>query len=299
MAFDINQPSFAEFFYGFGNKTSFDEDIREEDSQFYRARYGQIQIKPALRGNFGKHEVNIGGYFRNINVRRSNNDDEPNRFIINYADLIGRGVGSDSPLLDEARNYLAAFLSYTFDSRDNPFVPRRGLHLHVEGKAVGQLGDEENSFRQVRSQGSFYISTGGTFNTTLAVRVGAEANSGDFEFYQSNRLGGLRNLRGYRIYRFAGDQVVYQNTEVRVKLLDFRTPLFPGQFGFNVFHDVGRSWSDNPDEILFDESLEDWHQGYGGGLWFAPFGQAVIAAEMSTSADEGNNVLFVRLGFMF
>ncbi len=299
MTLDINQPSYAEFFYGFGNKTRSDEDIRDEDNQFYRARYSQWQFHPKLRGNFGAHELQLGGYWRSVEVKTSNNDEEPNRFILSYADLVGRGSDSNSPLLDVGRNYLAAVASYSFDTRDSEFVPRKGFRFHLMGKSVSQIGDEKNNYQHFSSDAAFYLSTGGILNTTLAVRAGGAVNTGDFEFYQGNHLGGLRNLRGYRIYRFNGDQSFYQNTELRIKMADFRTNLFPGQVGINLFHDIGRVWADNPDEILEDPDLEDWHRGYGGGLWVAPFGRTVIAGEFATSEDEGNNVFMLRLGFMF
>lgn len=299
MSVEINQPSYSEFFYGFGNRSMSDEELRDDDSQYYRARYSQLRFTPALRGNFGNNEISLGGYWHSVELKKGDNDDDPNRFIVTYTDLVGRDDNSASPLLDVSRSYLGAFAGYTFDSRDNTFIPRRGFRFQVMGKTVSQIGDEKNSFQQLTSEASFYISTGGTFNTTLAVRAGGATNSGEFEFYQGNRLGGLNNLRGYRLYRFNGDQSFYQNTELRIKFLDFRTNLFPGQLGINLFHDLGRVWSDNPDRDLVDVTLDDWHMGYGGGLWVAPFGQVVIAGEYATSRDEGNKVIMIRLGFMF
>ncbi len=295
---DINRPTFAQFFYGFGNKTASNEDLRDEDKQFYRARYAQLKVSPHLRGNFGKHEINVGGYWHAVEIRTKDNDDEE-RFILTYADSIGRGSDSESPLLDVSRGYIGGTLGYRYDSRDNRNFPKKGFLFSIDGSVVSQLGDEKNNFQKFNSQAAFYISTGGTFNTTLALRAGGGAISGDFEFYQANTLGGLSNLRGYRIYRFTGDQMFFQNTELRIKLADFRTKVLPGQLGINLFYDIGRVWSDAPNLQVVDETLDNWHNGYGAGFWIAPFGRTVLAAEYATSKDEGLNLFFFRFGFLF
>ena len=295
----INRPNFAQFFYGFGNKTRSNEDLRDEDRQFYRARYAQLRFTPSLRGNFGKHEIRLGGYWRSVEIKTENNDDEALRFIFAFADSVGRGSDSESPLLDVPRSYLGGFLSYTYDSRDNANLPKRGFYFNAEGTVASQISDEENNYQRLTSEAAFYISTGGTLNTTLAVRVGGSTLSGDVEFYQANYLGGGNGLRGYRIYRFTGDQTFYQNTELRIKLADFRTRVLPGQLGINLFYDIGRVWSDDPTEQVIDNTLDSWHNGYGAGFWIAPLGRTVLSAEYSTSTDEGLNLFFFRFGFLF
>ena len=296
---DINQPNFAQFFYGFGNKSNSNEDLRDNDKQFYRTRYSQLRFTPALRGNVGKHELKLGGYWRSVEIKSDNNDDEELRFIFAFADSVGRGSDSESPLLDMPRSYLGGFLSYTYDSRDNGSFPSKGFYFNDEGTVAGQLGDEENSFQKLTSEAAFYISTGGTLNTTLAIRAGGSTLWGDVEFYQANFIGGGRTLRGYRITRFTGDQTFYQNTELRIKLADFRTRVVPGQLGINAFFDIGRVWSDDPTEQVVNVGLDSWHKGYGAGFWIAPLGSTVISAEYSTSSDEGLNLFFLRFGFMF
>jgi len=163
---------------------------------------------------------------------------------------------------------------------------------------VKQLGDELNSYQQISSNVSIYINTGGTFKTTFAARIGGAMNFGDFEFYQAIKIGGTTNNRGYRKFRFSGDQSVYQNSELRMKLFNFRTSLL-GTFGLIAFHDVGRVWSDNPDANFTDNTLEDWHRGYGGGIWISPLYKVALALETATSNDEDNLLFFVRFGFMF
>jgi hypothetical protein len=57
---------------------------------------------------------------------------------------------------------------------------------------------------------------------------------------------------------------------LRLRLFSFRTYLFPAYFGVLGFHDVGRVWA-------MGEDSDTWHTGYGGGIWLAPFRQAVVS----------------------
>ena len=297
---DIFEPSFADFFYGMGNRTTFDEALREDDTQFYRARYSQWFVKPAIENTSanGLHTFKLGGYFRSVKIEAEDNDGEPNRFIIQYPDLIDRGSMSTAPLLDQRRNYIGTTVDYDVDSRNSGVFPIRGLHWKLGGRAVWQLDGETNSYQNLSSSLSGYFSFGGSLRTTLAVRVGGEANFGDFEFYQTPRLGGLSTLRGYKRGRFAGDEMFYQNVELRIRLIEYRTPLFPGSLGITLLHDVGRVWTDSEDLTLIDDSLEEWHRGYGGGIWIAPLGQAVISFDYALSNDDETSV-FIRFGFFF
>jgi hemolysin activation/secretion protein len=65
----------------------------------------------------------------------------------------------------------------------------------------------------------------------------------DYEFYQANTLGGLSNLRGFRRSRFSGRSSFYHNLEARLKLLSFKSYLFPAHLGVLAFNDLGRVWN--------------------------------------------------------
>lgn len=296
---DVSEPSFADFFYGYGNGTEVDEDLRENDSQFYRARYSVIKIAPALRRrwNDDKHILEIGGFFERINVETEDNDTEgPTRFIFQY-DSIRQAQGFD--LLDEARNYGGGFLNYSFDNTNSKVVPTRGFRYNFKSILRSQIGDESTlNHGQFSSNLSFYFTIGKSDRVTLAARIGGIATTGDFEFYHAARLGGLSNLRGHRRLRFAGDNAVYQNNEIRIKLFDMRNKLFVGPVGINLIADVGKIWADGlPNEI----GRSDWHSSVGGGIWIAPFQSLVINLDYtkSLSLSDESGVPFVRFGFFF
>lgn len=301
MELDVHQPAFSDFFYGFGNKSTSDETLRDDDLQHYLARYSQITFKNELvaHSKDDKHVFKIGGFYNSVNIRDEDNDEEANRFILDYPALIGRGPGAESPLLNVRRHYLGLNFDYTWDTRDNEFFPTGGIKLHGEGKAVRQLGEEENTYQQLAGNAAIYLGTGGTFNTTFAARVGGTVTFGDFEFFQGARLGGTTNNRGYRKFRFTGDDNFYQNAELRIKLFSFKSGFVPGSVGIIAFHDVGRVWSDTPDIVFENDELDDWHRGFGGGLWISPLGKVVLSTEVGKSNDEESKVFFVRFGFMF
>jgi hemolysin activation/secretion protein len=100
----------------------------------------------------------------------------------------------------------------------------------------------------------------------------------------------LENLRGYHKDRFAGGEAFYHNIDLRVKLAEFNTYLFPGYFGLLLFNDVGRVWQQG-------QASHQWHDGYGGGIWLSPLGRLVFSASYGQGTDGG--VILAKLGFQF
>jgi outer membrane translocation and assembly module TamA len=125
----------------------------------------------------------------------------------------------------------------------------------------------------------------------MATRFGYGKNFGKFEFPQAYYLGGTENLRGYRRDRFGGRSAVFNNTELRFKVADFNTYLFPGSFGLLVFNDVGKVKVDG-------EKSSDWHVGNGGGVWLAPVKRFVITA-LATRSKEEKFLPYITFGFQF
>ena len=244
------------------------------------------------------HTFKFGVIYRSVKIEADDNDNEPGRFIINYPSLIGRDETDVSPLFNNQRNYAGLNFGYHLNLKNSNNFPTKGIAWNFTAKSMSQIGDEKNNYQSLASDFSAYFSFGGSLRTTLALRVGGQANFGDFEFYQAPRLGGFATLRGYRRGRFAGDESFYQNAELRIRLLEYRTPLFPGSLGISLIHDFGRVWTDQEDVSLIDPTKEEWHRGYGGGIWIAPLGQLVISAEYTVSNDDEEGI-FVRFGFFF
>jgi hypothetical protein len=292
---DIPTPSAVNFFYGFGNETVNERETA--GSQYYRVRYFQFFLESMLRKTWkeGKHDARFGASYQNIELEDEEEAPEA-RFVYEYAD--GLPINEQNDLFENPKSFTTFFAQYKFDTRDNNVIPTRGFRFNskIDNVSGTETADrEEVSFWRFSGDISLYLSTGqpsSRFNTTWATRAGGAINQGSFEeVYQSNVLGGLNNLRGYRRMRFAGDNSFYWNNDLRIKLFNFRTYLLPGQFGIHGIYDVGRVWVEG-------ESSNKWHRGYGGGIWVTPFGAAVLSLELTTSEEE-DLLPFIRFGFLF
>ena len=296
---DVSEPAFADFFYGYGNGTTVDESQKEDDSQFYRARYSQIKVAPVLRRrwNDDKHTIEIGGFYQRINVETEDNDSKGlNRFIFDY-DSLRQTQGF--ALLDRDRSFGGGTFKYAFDNTNSVMVPTSGFRYDLSARIMAQISDEEElNNSQFTSNLSFYFTVGKSDRVTFASRIGGIVTTGDFEFYHAARLGGLKNLRGHRRFRFGGKNAIYQNNDIRIKLFDMKNKVFVGPFGVNFIADFGRVWAgDLPDKTGKDE----WHKSVGGGIWVAPFKTFVLAFDYtkSLSLTDEDGVPFVRFGFFF
>ena len=174
-----------------------------------------------------------------------------------------------------------------YDTRDNPILPQKGVLWNTEAKWFNKTMGNYSNYVKLSSFLSMYLSFNKDPRTVFAFRFGGAYNYGDYEFFHSNLLGGHFNLRGYRKNRFAGDACVFQNSEMRIKLLNFRNPLFNGPVGLIGFNDIGRVWCDN-------ESSDKWHNGYGGGIWVAPFKMAALSLTYNLSVEEKMMIFMFR-----
>ena len=109
-------------------------------------------------------------------------------------------------------------------------------------------------------------------------------------FYQSAFIGGQENLLGYRQYRFAGQHSFYNNLELRIKLADIASYIIPGQFGITGFWDIGRVWEKH-------DNSGKWHQGTGGGIYFAP--ASVIALSFVVGHSSEGLYPYFTMGLRF
>lgn len=125
---------------------------------------------------------------------------------------------------------------------------------------------------------------------TLALRAGGERVWGRYPYFGAAYVGGAATLRGYDEQRFAGDAVVYGNSELRLFLTRFRV-LLPGELGVLGLGDVGRAF-------LAAERSTRWHSAVGGGRWLA-FIERGSAVTLTAARSPERWALYGGLGFMF
>jgi hypothetical protein len=241
-------------FFGRGNETIFNKT--GDFKRFYRTRFSTYQLDPALRWRQKQSAWSIGPSLYYYTFDR---DDNKGRFINNIS-LIG---SYDSNMIEKSKLHLGFAMQFARDSRNNRTFPQWGSYINVRLQAYQAIGKFARSFAQLIPEIAFYKSLTRRSTVVLAERMGGVVGIGHAAFYQSAFIGGHENLFGYRQYRFAGQHSFYNNLELRVRLADVASYILPGQFGITGFWDMGRVWEKH-------DNSGKWHNGTGGGIYFAP-----------------------------
>lgn len=267
---DAFAPENSQNFYGLGNETTFNRS--GDFIRYYRARFSLYQAEAAARWRSGSATFSAGPAFQ---YYRYNRDDNKGRFINNIAEL----HSPDSAVIGEDKTFIGAVFSYTQNNRNSDIMPSEGFFLDTRLQMFKGLGSFSNSIAQLNANFSMYKAVDAKSRLVLTDRIGGGITLGKQAFYQSQFLGGQGNLLGYREFRFGGQHAAFNNFEMRYKLADFISYILPGEFGLLGFHDVGRVWRTG-------EHSQKWHQGYGGGIYFAPASLTVFRI-FAGHSDEG------------
>jgi hypothetical protein len=277
---DARAPNNTSNFFGVGNNTEF-IDTGSKPIRYYRTRYDFIESQVVLRRQLTpKFQVygGVTGQFFSMEP-----DDNEGRFINLYQ---AENPGEN---LFESKFYGGLVGGFTLDTRDSEVQPSRGIYWTTSLRGLGQLNDEQEEYGQLQSEVGLYFRL--SEGLVVANRIGGGTTYGDPAFFQLLYLGGTNNLRGYRNFRFAGDQMAFHNLELRLKLFDFTSYLFPGTFGLIGFNDVGRVWSDRGNDG------GGLHHGYGGGIYVLPAELILFHGVVGVSED---GVLpYFSVGFRF
>jgi hypothetical protein len=258
----VDAPDNTMNFFGQGNQTALDKT--GDYHRFYRARFDLVQLDPALRWHTGKGSTfsfgpSIQYYHLNMDDNNSRSVMKPG--LITSYDSISYGK-------DKAHaGLIAAFIS---NRRDNNVLPTKGYYLDIKMQAYTGLNSSSRSFAQLIPEFTFYQKVDSAAIFVLSDRIGGGLSIGNPAFYQSLFLGGQGNLLGYLQNRFAGQQMIYNNLQARMRLASIKGYILPGQLGLTGFYDTGRVWAKG------GNSSDTWHQGAGGGLYFAPASLTVL-----------------------
>lgn len=281
---DIKAPNNTTNFFGYGASSVYDKSMPGE-YRFYRARYELGDISLLLRKRFSEKVIaTIGPTFQFYKLD-PNEDLNKTRYIV----LTAPFTDLDPNTLFAKQSYVGGKFNFDVDLRDNKIIPQKGINWVSSLRHLSGLNDASYDVTQLNSEFTFYLSVVPKW-IVFANRFGGGHNFGDFEFYQAQYLGNESNLRGYRKYRFAGRSKLYNNAEVRIRIANFKTYLFPGALGLIGFYDTGRIWADNDD-------TNKWFSGYGGGFWFAPLRKLVITFTYAASKED--KLPLVGLGWKF
>ena len=297
---DLKSPNYVNNFFGLGNESVYNDDIDDEagidvdeEIDYYRYRFEEVLLHASVSrtlGNWGN--IKVGPVFQRIEMEEP--EENQDRFIEEYANTL------NSDLFNEYNMFGGVGWKIDITRRDNPLITQRGTVLNVSGRNMAALDGSGNDFASYEGSLSMVHSFRQESRVIFAARIGGGINDGKYNFYQSQILSGKDELRGYRKTRFHGDNKLYANFEVRLRLLSFRSYLFPATLGILGFHDLGRIWYKNEngvDPTALDGKSDLWHKGWGGGIWFTPFNLTVLSAEVGHSSE--GTLAYVRLGFLF
>ncbi len=274
-------PDNSQNFFGMGNSSTFLEDIY--GSKYYRARFNIYQLTPQLHWEpTSTLSYSIGPSLQHYHLDQSQNT---GRFILSNQAL----HSYDSLTVDKDKTFIGISARLQQDNRNSKLHPTKGGYFKASLDGFTGLSRHARSYAQVSAEVGFYKSISNDA-IVFANRLGAGSNFGKPTFYQSLFLGGQGNLRGYRQYRFAGDQYLYNNFETRARIRHINSYILPGEIGILGLYDVGRVWSKT-------EEKDNLHHGVGGGFYYI-LAKMVAFQYVMAHSKEGWYPYF-SLGFRF
>jgi len=257
----VDAPDNTMNFFGQGNETVLNKT--GDYHKFYRTRFDYYELNPALRWHTGKGStISVGPSLQYYNFDQSGN--------------VGRSVTQpgliksyDSTSYNAQKVHLGLIAKFISNTENNKILPTSGHYFNIKLQYYDGLNGNSKSFAQLIPEFTYFQKVDTGARLVLSDRIGGGVSVGNPAFYQSLFLGGQGNLLGYLQNRFAGKQMAYNNFQARLKIANLGGYILPGQLGVSGFYDVGRVWID-------DEHSDTWHQGVGGGLYFAPASLTVI-----------------------
>jgi hypothetical protein len=271
---DYKGPNNTTNFFGYGMNTVYNK-TKIGKFKFYRIRYDLGDITLQVRHRLSeKVTLAYGPTFQ--------------FFSYDSADQFNKvrnvEVSPPAPIktINPKQSYFGAKLNLNIDTRNHPALPSKGFCWNTSFSYLSGNSKSYDHVGQLYSEFSFYVSLVKNW-LVWANRTGAGVTMADnmnFEFYQAQYLGSKEDLRGFRRERFAGKSKIFNQTELRLKLANLKTYLFPASFGMFAFLDMGRVSAPAP----FDKG--SMATGYGGGFWIAPLNRLVISISVGVSNED-------------
>ncbi len=263
---DLQGPTFTRNFYGFGNDSQNWLEGSQYDDNFVRVRQERYGFGPTLRRNLASNlSISFGSRVEMVKVE----------------DNADRLVNSSNPEIFQsdfdAKYYASTEVQLNYFNADEPANPTSGLTFNLTAGVKNKLKKGSGSFRYLRGHFGLYL---GGKRLVLASKVGFSLLEDGFSFYDAAVLGARNNLRGYRNERFSGQNAMYHQNDLRLRLFNVNNRFMPFTLGLLAGYDYGRVW-------YFANESSNWHQAKGLGLWISPLDLAVITLSYFDSEDGG------------
>lgn len=268
-------------FFGFGNETSFDRDLWDDNYYYYEslsfgvAYQGRIPMINNSRGRFDVL-VHLGINYdtpRDVEEDRLLQEQQPFGYDGGFLNTLGTGI--------------------KWDSRDSELDPSEGFYARLDGELMSRLWFSDYDMQKISIEYSTYYTFPWLDDLRIAGRLGASQVFGDVPFWKNPPIGGEETLRGYPIERFRDKGRVFYNLELRKWLFEIRSVQL--RFGAQAFTDGGRV-IDFTSEL--DELFEGHYHTYGGGISYQIIDSNMMLRVEAGFSDEMWR-MYVGTGFMF
>ncbi len=257
-------------FFGLGNETVKDPT---KSLYYYRVRYKYAAGDVIFRKRMNEILYFMAGVtgYHYWNKYEDNKD----RILGDYS-----VTGLDSNDIYSTKTYLGGSASVLINNLDNVLLPTRGIHWVTEFTSLGGLTKTSKPLTTLTSDMTVHAALSDPAKVVAVLELGGgHIFSKHYEYFQALTLGSNNFLRGFRKDRFSGNSLAYGSIELRVKLFNSRSYIFPGPVGIIGFNEIGRVW-------LKGEDSKKWHDSYGGGFYYAAYNYALLSFTVAYSKEE-------------
>ncbi|MGI8951805.1 MAG: BamA/TamA family outer membrane protein [Chitinophagaceae bacterium] len=257
-------------FFGLGDNTKIDPS---KNLDYYSVRYKYAQGELLFRKRFN----NVLSVMAGPEIYHYWNSEEDNQNRILEKPSV---IGLDSTNIYSPKTYAGGKVSILINNLDNVLLPTRGINWNTEFTSLGGLTNSSKPFTSITSNMAVHAALSDPAKLVAVLRLGGgKILSKNYEYFQTLNLGANNFLRGFRKDRFSGTSLAYGSLELRIKLFESKSYIFPGDVGVVTFNDIGRVW-------LRGEDSKKWHDSYGGGIYYAAYNFALISATIGYSKEE-------------
>jgi hypothetical protein len=283
-------PGYVANFFGLGNDGPGQPDDDDEELlaqlgidddqvlEYNRARREEIFFNPMLRfrSTRNRQSLSIGAFYHSFQL-----DDAPEYTLIRNTEAV-------PDLVFDRQPYVGIMANLSSNNLAIPLMADNGVKYDLFVRQSWNLDNSDLSTTKYGGNFTFYRMLTKAIN--FATRVGVEFNEGNPLFYQLASLGGRSTYRAARLDRYLGNNMFYQNIDIRFMGFGFGKGEVPTVGGFILGLDHGRVWLEGQDSGT-------WHVGYGGGVWVAPLGATILS--LTYFLDEERGRFNFAAGFPF
>ncbi len=252
-------------FYGVGNNS-----LRTTDNKnFYRTRSREYEASIGISRK-------IGGYQRlGIKPFVSGID-----FLVDTARFIEKQTNLADNDFYKAKNYVGAKAFYIFQKLNDSILPLKGIQFLNALTYSRNIKNNNNEI--LNGQTKLIVYTPLTKHFSFKNQISAGHVLGNPEFFQLNTLGGGENLRGFDRDRFYGNSYASLQNDLRF-ISNVNSYYYRGKAGVFGLFDLGRVW-------LKNETSNELHYSYGGGILLSPFNKFTVAGSIAFGNDGNYNI---------